>query len=687
MPEVALLIGLILLVLGFALFGFIRFVVWLFGPHDGRSEEPTQKAPRSLDDDIKGASHLINYLHQKKRIDDRTYGRIRGFLEEEFSEKELARPIHIPDKPFPARTVIDGDGQLHETDEAETPSGSGQATSVQSDNSAEKSQTPPVIVSPIEVIAPAPVQQNRPISSAHELASVATPASETSTPAPWEIPDPPAPEPKRSFGEMMTGFMLEKNIRWGELPSGILIVGSAVGLVVSLRNELRDTIPYFSALMFMLITAAIHGAGIYTLKKWKLRATSRGTLLIGLLLVPLNFVAACVLSGTDEGRRELTDPLLWTAVGIGLTSFTAMTWYSSQCLFRRGQLPLVIAIMGCAIGTLVINRAQNIDASGIRKLLLSVPLAVSFLIGTAAFYKRQWVRIRWPERASNRVFIFLGLSTFAFLVASSLLIVRASGKPAAVVSLLPAFSLVTLMTAWLGRIIWKGAGGREKKRFRLTGLSLHILGLTLMTVSLVASASNPTMLLMNSAVAFLGLLVFAKQQAEPRLLPFAWAAFSAFVLCMVNLFVGRFNWDQWETAKGLADALVSGQSGLSLLATGAAVAGVHALYGSRATNQAKFQRTGWMSGAAIFFIGCLLALAASFVDRTNAFDNIVATSLLGLASLLSLGICSGLLPGEKKGAQKWVNITRWMTHGAAGITFGFLAHAFVWNPNVIPAAP
>jgi len=162
----------------------------------------------------------------------------------------------------------------------------------------------------------------------------------------------------------MSGFMLEKNIRWGELASGILIVGSAVGLVVSLREELRDTIPYFSSMMFLLITAAIHAAGIYTLKKWKLRKTSRGTLLIGLLLIPLNIVAACILSG-GEDRHELSDPLLWVALSIGLSSFAAMTWFSSKCLFRKGQLPLVLSIMGCAGATLLINRLVEADGSSL----------------------------------------------------------------------------------------------------------------------------------------------------------------------------------------------------------------------------------------------------------------------------------------------------------------------------------
>lgn len=55
-------------------------------------------------------------------------------------------------------------------------------------------------------------------------------AKEIAKPAPWDLPDPPPREPRRTFSEVMSTFMHEKNMRWGELASGIMIVLSAVGL-------------------------------------------------------------------------------------------------------------------------------------------------------------------------------------------------------------------------------------------------------------------------------------------------------------------------------------------------------------------------------------------------------------------------------------------------------------------------
>ena len=118
------------------------------------------------------------------------------------------------------------------------------------------------------------------------------------------VPVPVAP-PAQPLSNLLSAFMEDKNIRWGELVAGMLIVISAVGLVISLWATLKDTIPYFPALIFMLVTAAIFGAGMYTLRRWKLESTSRGLLIISMLLIPLNFLAAIALSPEDRIRLPI----------------------------------------------------------------------------------------------------------------------------------------------------------------------------------------------------------------------------------------------------------------------------------------------------------------------------------------------------------------------------------------------
>src|SRR3569623_281122 len=125
-----------------------------------------------------------------------------------------------------------------------------------------------------------------------------TPAIAPATPSPAAPKPPPSPrparlsppEPRRTFAEMLATFMDERNIRWGELVGGLLIVCSSIALVISLRDTL-NTIPYFQFLILVGVSAAVFGAGLYTEHRWILESTSRGILIIATLLVPLNFVA------------------------------------------------------------------------------------------------------------------------------------------------------------------------------------------------------------------------------------------------------------------------------------------------------------------------------------------------------------------------------------------------------------
>ncbi len=140
---------------------------------------------------------------------------------------------------------------------------------------------------------------------------------------------PPAPMPRRSFGEMLAGFMEERNILWGELVGGLLIVGCSIALVISLRETL-EKIQFFPFLIVGAVAAALIGAGRYTLSHWKLESTSRGLLVIGTLLVPLSFT---VLGGLAAGREG---GVLEIAVELGaMAVFTWLVAGATEILLRR----------------------------------------------------------------------------------------------------------------------------------------------------------------------------------------------------------------------------------------------------------------------------------------------------------------------------------------------------------------
>lgn len=111
-------------------------------------------------------------------------------------------------------------------------------------------------------------------------------------------PAPPAPPPvaKKTFANLFSAFLESKNILLGELLGGLLVVGGSIALVGTLWNTLEQ-IPVFPFLVLAAISWLLFGAGQYTLHRWKLESTSRGMLLIGIMLHLLanRFLAGCSL--------------------------------------------------------------------------------------------------------------------------------------------------------------------------------------------------------------------------------------------------------------------------------------------------------------------------------------------------------------------------------------------------------
>src|SRR5690348_5246982 len=101
---------------------------------------------------------------------------------------------------------------------------------------------------------------------------------------------PPSPPPRRRFATALGRFLEERNILWGELVGGLLVVGCSLALVISLWQTFSDN-PLFKFTTFTAAVAAVFGAGLYTLRRWKLASTSRGLLVVALLLTPVSTLA------------------------------------------------------------------------------------------------------------------------------------------------------------------------------------------------------------------------------------------------------------------------------------------------------------------------------------------------------------------------------------------------------------
>lgn len=512
-------------------------------------------------------------------------------------------------------------------------------------------------------------------------------AKEIAKPAPWDLPDPPPREPRRTFSEVMSTFMHEKNMRWGELASGIMIVLSAVGLVMSLRETLENTIPYFSALLFMLITAAIHGAGIYTLKKWKLRNTSRGTLVIGLLLVPINFAMACLLSD----HRPLSDPWFWVAVITGVCVFSVITWHSSKALLRRGNLPMVVAVLGCGLGALFLNRTIELDLPIVFPTLFALPILVCFLVGSCAFDSRQWDRRHWTISAESRLWLFFGIASASAIPALSVGIYRSEMSLERILVFSPALSIIFLTMFRFGSQMHAATIKRcsspqvsDNESASLYGLSVKVLGVLLLGVSLASSLFNPTIFLLNSLLVAVGFLVIIVKGQTPEWLPVVYALCAVSTVVGVNLFSGTFVWEEAVSLPVFIHQIVNGVTGLLLLLLGASVGVANIVLKRLFSNNLypDFIKRGWLTGAGVFSVGLVSALVASAIHRDSGFDTGVASALLMLAAVGLIVVT--FRANDSELAVKWqlpiVSTLFWL---------GALVHLIVWDlafERIIPGA-
>lgn len=206
-------------------------------------------------------------------------------------------------------------------------------------------------------------------------------------PAEREVPS-FAEKRERFTADILYKFMAESNIRWIELISAGLIVICSVGLVISLWSTLSATSRFFPSLVFLAATLAVHGAGQYTLGKWKLQSTSRGILHIGLMLIPLSMLVGILLA-RREGVLPALDLMTISVVAIGVVVYSSLAISASRSLFVN-RWPLVAAanIVGTLLLIPIDFLAQHQQLETSRIVLLLIPLGLISLAGSLSFAAR-----------------------------------------------------------------------------------------------------------------------------------------------------------------------------------------------------------------------------------------------------------------------------------------------------------
>lgn len=264
----------------------------------------------------------------------------------------------------------------------------------------------------------------RPSAASLELPSFESPADLPEPEPVGEAEPVESDEAPARRGGLLVSFLEENNILWGELVGGLLIVGCSIALVLTLWRDLRD-LPYSSFLLAAGITAALFGAGQYTLHHWRLATTSRGLLVIALLLAPLNLLLLAD-PGSDSSSDALDIAIRITAV----LAFVGMARTAGRDLIHTDQLPgpidrrwlLALAVVGAPA-------TQIVPAGSDPSLARWLPLACFLAAETALLVGVK--RRKSPAEAAPSVLMFVGISLYALLASWGWLITRSADRLAA----------------------------------------------------------------------------------------------------------------------------------------------------------------------------------------------------------------------------------------------------------------
>jgi hypothetical protein len=494
--------------------------------------------------------------------------------------------------------------------------------------------------------------------------------------------------------------MEEKNILWGELVGGLLIVGCSIALVLTLWKSLQ-ALPYFPFLLFGALTTALFAAGQYTLHHWKLRSTSRGLLLIALLLAPLNLL---VLADPSARGGTIDSPWLDLAVAVAaLAGFTFLVRAAGRDLIGTDVLPgpldrrwlLALAVVGASGSQLLTPHLLDVPAAGLpdRLVPLSYLPCALHLVACAAvlagltLYPRRELYLRGVQAAA--LFSFLGLATFSLLASFGFLLSRLANPAAALHLFACPLILAGVPGVAAGLLVFRRLEGEEGLRTAGTAVALAGLGIMLAGVALAWPIPGP---LLGALLLAGGVLVVAAFTAR---VPWAHAGavpcLALAVLVAFHLAAGRLpvpddpsatllrllsSADSAAVLAALAALLVGVAAGLpgtladharALEAAGVALAGVALVVVTGHGPDRPLTAAG--VHAACFALGALASVSATSPKRQQGDEQARSASD---GTIQARSASEGTIPGTWQSAALahvacalLIPATLWALHGLA----------------------
>lgn len=351
---------------------------------------------------------------------------------------------------------------------------------------------------------------------------------------------------KQTWGKWLNAFMEEKNIQWGELAGGLLILCCSTALVLSFWEHIASR-PWLKFSIFTGINAAILGLGLNACHRWKLPTTSRGILMIGLLLLPLNFLAFAIFT--------LGAPWdWWTVIGecLSLGLLGCLAWFAAKVVTPKCEAITTATAVGFAIANLLVRRLVDAD-SGTQILAACAGALVGFYVCCMLIGKRSLFH---PDRSeTNALFRLLGLGSFGFLIAFGLLLGCSRTPLQSIHYLSPLFWLAAIPSLIYSISI--GLRAPQKSQLLLASILLGSFAIGFACFGVVLAWPMP--LLMVASLIGIGVLValVAKEFHAPKL-GFVWYMIGG-CIAVIGWHVARGHTallnDNWQPMlRGLASA-------------------------------------------------------------------------------------------------------------------------------------
>jgi hypothetical protein len=409
--------------------------------------------------------------------------------------------------------------------------------------------------------------QTRPESV--EAVAASGPQATASTP----LASPRPQAPRRSLAEVLAAFMEERNILWGELIGGLLVVGGSVALVVSLWKTLEE-IEYSPFLIFSAITAAIFAAGLYTLHHWKLESTSRGLLFIGMLLVPLDFLVMAGLLVDHAGEVSLARVAYrLTTEAVTIAVFAFLMNRAARVLLADGSWLLVTAVLGAATSPLAIHWLQKHTDNGVWPIVLLGMWPVACYCGSVGSIVFRVVRrAPFDDRQAISLFSFLGIATFPVVIAMGFLVYWSADIPIALTRLAVPIALAGIPILTAGFLVHVGLtgptsleGSSWRAALRTAGTAVALVGMLVMLLAVLFAWPQPVPLLIVCVLNFAVLTTLAFTWDFPAAHAPALACLIAGYLTGIHYFSGNLQVADDQLSFRIWEMALSALSGRALV--------------------------------------------------------------------------------------------------------------------------